>query len=266
MQKINFQNLPNTTTPINATNLNAIQTNVENVFNGNEVAGNMIVESISSKNMFDKNAVLNNYELIGSGSYAGGINPQTGWYVSDYIEVEANKKYYLTKSSSGSSICFYNTNKAYVSVISSSNGVITIPNNSSIKYMRFNGVMTDLDNVQFEKGETQTTYTPYQNLESKIIDSGWITLNSYIKYRKVNNIVYVVCDNNGFVNIPADSSYHAIGTLPTNYRPSIVIPFASHVYSVATKSIIGRVETNGNISIYANVSIDYFGFSIAFPV
>lgn len=30
MQKINFQNLPDTTTPVNATNLNALQTNVEN--------------------------------------------------------------------------------------------------------------------------------------------------------------------------------------------------------------------------------------------
>lgn len=34
MQKINFQNLPNTTTPVNATNLNTLQTNVENEFNG----------------------------------------------------------------------------------------------------------------------------------------------------------------------------------------------------------------------------------------
>jgi hypothetical protein len=33
MQKINFQNLPNTTTPINATNLNAIQTNAETAIN-----------------------------------------------------------------------------------------------------------------------------------------------------------------------------------------------------------------------------------------
>lgn len=33
MQKINFQNLPSTTTPINATNLNAIQANVENAIN-----------------------------------------------------------------------------------------------------------------------------------------------------------------------------------------------------------------------------------------
>lgn len=33
MQKINFQNLPSTSTPINATNLNALQTNVENAIN-----------------------------------------------------------------------------------------------------------------------------------------------------------------------------------------------------------------------------------------
>ena len=33
MQKINFQDLPSTTTPINASNLNQIQTNTENAIN-----------------------------------------------------------------------------------------------------------------------------------------------------------------------------------------------------------------------------------------
>ena len=33
MQKITFKNLPDTTTPVNATNLNAIQTNAENAIN-----------------------------------------------------------------------------------------------------------------------------------------------------------------------------------------------------------------------------------------
>ena len=30
LTKINFQNLPDTTTPVNATNLNQLQTNMEN--------------------------------------------------------------------------------------------------------------------------------------------------------------------------------------------------------------------------------------------
>lgn len=43
MQKINFQNLPNTTTPVNATNLNLLQTNVE-------TAINQLIESGSNEN------------------------------------------------------------------------------------------------------------------------------------------------------------------------------------------------------------------------
>lgn len=39
MQKINFQNLPSTSTPINATNLNAIQSNAESAIN--DVAGDL---------------------------------------------------------------------------------------------------------------------------------------------------------------------------------------------------------------------------------
>lgn len=39
MQKINFQNLPNKTTPINASNLNQLQTNVETAINQNEPIG-----------------------------------------------------------------------------------------------------------------------------------------------------------------------------------------------------------------------------------
>ncbi len=39
MQKINFQNLPNTTTPVNATNLNQMQTNIENEFTGTSWLG-----------------------------------------------------------------------------------------------------------------------------------------------------------------------------------------------------------------------------------
>lgn len=43
MQKINFNDLPNTETPINSSNLNQLQTNVENAING-------IIESGSNDN------------------------------------------------------------------------------------------------------------------------------------------------------------------------------------------------------------------------
>lgn len=40
MTKINFTNLPDTSTPLNATNMNALQTNVENAINGVVQSGN----------------------------------------------------------------------------------------------------------------------------------------------------------------------------------------------------------------------------------
>ena len=53
MQKINFQNLPSTTTPVNATNLNAIQTNVEDAINifdlFNDTSGNDWKEMMRNK-------------------------------------------------------------------------------------------------------------------------------------------------------------------------------------------------------------------------
>lgn len=50
MQKINFQNLPNTTTPVSAGNLNQLQDNVENVFDGSDTMNNIKVNGDISIN------------------------------------------------------------------------------------------------------------------------------------------------------------------------------------------------------------------------
>lgn len=47
MQKINFENKPSTNSPINATNLNLLQENVENAINGSKV-GDIIVTSTNT--------------------------------------------------------------------------------------------------------------------------------------------------------------------------------------------------------------------------
>lgn len=270
MQKINFQNLPSTTTPINATNLNAIQTNVENVFNGSEAMGNIVVTGIRTKNIFD--GIMINGTIDTTNGNIDSTYSDYSIASVNLIPVKPNTTYTISFSGGNyviDRLATFNSSGAFISR-SNSLGVRTFTTDANTYYIRFNiwssGITpSSIGNAQLEEGSTATTYTPYQPIGTNT-DSGWISLNSYIKYRKVNSIVYVVCDNNGFETIPADSSYHTIGTLPANYRPSVVIPFASHVYAVATKSIIGRVETNGIISIYTNVSIDYFGFFVAFPV
>lgn len=47
MEKINFENYPSTNSPINATNLNLLQDNVENAINGSKV-GDIIVTSTNA--------------------------------------------------------------------------------------------------------------------------------------------------------------------------------------------------------------------------
>jgi len=94
MQKINFQDLPNTTTPINATNLNAVQTNVEDVFNGNVAMGSINVSSITSTG----NATINGKLNYGTELFNGSSN-NTDIQLSDsinnytYLEIVAGSAY-----------------------------------------------------------------------------------------------------------------------------------------------------------------------------
>lgn len=75
MQKINFQNLPSTTTPINATNLNAIQSNIEDVFNGTVPATALQISNSAANQkstLICKRTDLGNQIEFGIG--AGGTN------------------------------------------------------------------------------------------------------------------------------------------------------------------------------------------------
>mgnify|MGYP003291382707 CR=1 FL=1 len=96
-------------------------------------------------------------------------------------------------------------------------------------------------------------------IDFSTMDTGWITLNDQIKYRKIMNIVFVNGYTNGGVTIPADSHYTLIGTLPVGYRPNN-IPFRGNINKLALP--IGRemlqIATNGQISIYNHSSSEPF--------
>lgn len=76
MTKINFTNLPNTSTPLNATNMNALQTNVENAINevannNGRISNNMFslssgVELLENQSFFIGNMIFINLKLSSS--------------------------------------------------------------------------------------------------------------------------------------------------------------------------------------------------------
>ena len=61
MQKINFENKPSTVSPINATNLNALQDNVENAIN--ELVSSLEFKDYTSQCTF-KNCTLKSGKIL----------------------------------------------------------------------------------------------------------------------------------------------------------------------------------------------------------
>ena len=115
---------------------------------------------VSNKNLFNKDTILLNKELVGN---YGNVISTSGWYVSDFIRVKPNTNYRLTKGANGSSNCFYDINKKFIKTVIGARDVAS-PNDDRVAYVRFNGVLTDLDisNIQFEEGSTVTDYVAHQ--------------------------------------------------------------------------------------------------------
>lgn len=116
-------------------------------------------ERQKSKNLFDKDSVLRGRVL----GYDGNDTANSSWWVSEYIDIQDINNLYLSGSrTSGSSVCFYDETKTFIVHTTPSNnttGIITVPSNS--KYVRLNGLLTELDGIQLEEGSVATEYQPY---------------------------------------------------------------------------------------------------------
>lgn len=97
-----------------------------------------------------------------------------------------------------------------------------------------NRISTMVKNVRYiwskigtaSMGTTATTITgaiaehesDISTLNSKTADSGWLTLNRGIQYRKYHDVIYIYFN----YGISLSTSVTVIGTLPEGYRPSKV--------------------------------------------
>lgn len=219
MQKINFQDLPNTTTPLNASNLNAIQTNAEtaigevntalntglagkvnNTTLNNYVNGNTPMENIVIGNITNKN-------IIGSW-FTGWLSTTDGSEIessnarrTDFIEVDFTKHsdYIfsgLPTATYRNCALAYNASKQFLGRTGesiSSDGLRGINSEvftagtpqgtGAIKYIRMSirDSVTDssLGNIQLEVGSTPTSHTAG---DSYGYHSGNTPYGSFVKY------------------------------------------------------------------------------------
>lgn len=115
MQKINFKNFPDLTTPLSANNLNQLQTNVENEINSRDYRQSFTISANSSKTLSFTGAI---FTLLFSGrAYIG--NAHTTYIITGYgaggtdryslIKLEGNASNDITFSISGQTITITNS-------------------------------------------------------------------------------------------------------------------------------------------------------------
>lgn len=169
MKKILFEN---GTTIDGASTFNQMQNNVEEVFNGEEPMGSIVVEEITSSNLFNPNDVFFKNWLDESGQ------PKTGNekdILTNFIKVKPNTKY--TISGFGSTeqyliVVGYSSSKTFNSMLvpsqASGTQTISFTTNTTDEYIRcaFSDVNMGSETLQIEKGEA-TPYKPHKEFSNK---------------------------------------------------------------------------------------------------
>lgn len=159
MQKIQFTN---GTTINGASTFNAMQDNVEDVFNGKTPMGSIVVEDIKSKNLFNKDNTLG-YCYIDSET--GEIKPYAYYSNSVYIlDVSKYNNIVVSGALSGDTYALYNSNDEYISGGAYTNGVAI--DVSSADVIKLN-IKTDYFNTtQIEPGTKISEYTPFKQFSN----------------------------------------------------------------------------------------------------
>lgn len=174
------------------------------------------------KNLFNKNNIQSGSELLSTTLYA---QPNSDYYISDYIEITPGQTYYLSGNKTGGTTnIFYNENKVPMSSYAATTGTIPIPDSAT--YIRFNGRLNELDNnIQLEQGSKATTYEAY-----------------------IRPTIYILNDNNVYEKIIEtidENDFYSVGEQKTN---KIWID-GKPMYRRTIKATVKQGTTNTEISI-----------------
>ena len=164
----------NDETEVDETNMNHIEQGIkdnDDKLQGLTSMGNIIVDSIRSKNVFDENWTLGSINVID-----GSINPDTAStsiVSTNLIPVKPNTNYVISFSGGNYTIdriAYFDSSGTFISR-SDSLGITTFTTDANTYFIRFNIWLSGITpsavgNTQLEEGSIATPYAPYQNLDS----------------------------------------------------------------------------------------------------
>ena len=94
-------------------------------------------------------------------------------------------------------------------------------------------------------------------------DTGWLTLNEYIAYRRTNGHVTVVGMGDGF---SIAGGYTTLGTLPEGYRPSVGIPFIFSANGLPVPAQDAHISPKGEILATSPSGVEEWKFTVTYPI
>lgn len=265
MKKITFENLPSTNTPINSANLNQVQDNVEALFEGNESMGEIVVEDVVCKNLFNKNTLRQYYWL----DDATGLPKLTSNFnnmLTEYIEVQPNTDYIVSGFITNQyfMIGSYNSSKTFNGFIAESQGSggknFQFKTSSNDKYIliAFNDGTTN-PNLQVEKGNEATNYTSHKKFSYNSTDSmGKIVVddirskNDFPLLNDFNSTgIKITSNGDGTYNISGTATANVECVLFKNIEDTIIENGSTYTLSASQSLPTG---VNSRIEFYNNTS------------
>ena len=263
MAKQFFKNLPDTSTPLTATRFNGL-------LDGDESQGNLVVDSIRSKNMFDKSTIVAG-DITGSNTGNRLSSRQVLWLEAGTYTFSCNiaspYRYDILVQNTGIPPLSSATTFIYdAGWKTASNPTTTFTINTAgwvtISFSKEDSSALTPSNVagfnyQLEKGSVATTYSPYQNLDGQEIEDfkSRVTFNmdatSAATFYKIGKMVII--NYQGIVRNWAANDL--LFTIPAGYRPiTNVFPIYSvwsnaygqlALYSEDGRCIINNISTSG---------------------
>lgn len=271
MQKINFQNLPSTSTPINATNLNAVQTNVENVFNGTEPMGNIKVDTVTTKNLFnidgevnvrgDNSVIDRGVNVVSNNILTSGRNVELDHGIGQKITGLSGK----TVTFSAKIVSFGSGQQAGLGIYEDGSLVVQILGNAVNNYISttytctsddvvftfwtVSGTNAQFTDIQVEIGNTRTPWAKYQ-----ILDIPANSLFSYLDLAQYADDLNstLITGQYYYTTDTLHSPYQQIGTTD-QYGLVFVLSDRANVSSIRWVFQIA-LTTWGNIFIRNNIN------------
>ena len=211
--------------------------------------GDVVVDSIRTKNLFDKNRLWNAWI-----NTQGNLVESASNRASDYIDIHGMSHITISGSTTITVVdAFYDSSKTFVSYVevSTETATLQVPNNAY--YIRVTVKPAALDTYQIEEGSTATPYKPHQELNNQeVYSTGETKIGTFLGkplYRKVINAGTPSISSGGTISIAHNISN--IGILKSveatlvanNYTNQYPIPYISgsrntSISNVTTTNVI----------------------------